>query len=86
MANIEKGSVEAYIKRLISEEFGSEANGNNHQQNSIHTDGKTEPELSQAIKELASLYRSSDAEKSLIDEKIDELSSLERSLGEKNSS
>jgi len=49
MANIETGSVEAYIKRLISEEFGSDANGNNHQQNSIHTDDKTEPELSRTI-------------------------------------
>ena len=49
MANIETGNVGDYIKRLISEEFGSDANGNNQQQNRIHTDGKTEPELSRAI-------------------------------------
>lgn len=49
MANIATGNVETYIKRLISEDFGHDTNGNNNQQNRIHTDGKTVPELSRAI-------------------------------------
>jgi len=42
--------------------------------------------IDQKRKELATLYRSDDADKTQIDNKIDELSSLERSLDEKISS
>ena len=42
--------------------------------------------IDQKRKELAILYRSDDADKTQIDNKIDELSSLERSLDEKISS
>lgn len=42
--------------------------------------------IDQKRKELTTLYRSDDADKTQIDNKIDELSSLERSLDEKISS
>ncbi len=42
--------------------------------------------IDQKRKELTTLYRSDDADKTLIDNKIDELSSLERSLDKKISS
>ena len=49
MANIVTGKVEAYIKKLISEAFGSDANEDNRSPNNNHSDGKTTPNMSQNI-------------------------------------
>jgi hypothetical protein len=49
MANIETGNVDAYVKQLLSEEFGYGAKEYNSSQSNIHSDGKT---VSNAIQNI----------------------------------
>ncbi len=68
---------------------GSRPNMRNYTENNLS--GREEIEtlrrkIDQKRKELTTLYRSDDADKTQIDNKIDELSNLERSLDEKISS
>jgi Spy/CpxP family protein refolding chaperone len=68
---------------------GSRPNMRNFNQNDLSDREGIETlrrKIDQKRKELATLYRSDDADKTQIDNKIDELSSLERSLDEKISS
>ena len=47
MANIVAGNVEAYITKLVSESFGSDANEDNGSPNNIPSDGKIVSNTSQ---------------------------------------